>query len=307
VPEAIVKKSTGSWYSLLDDKSKEWQARLKGKFKLESGGNTNPIAVGDRVRFSPEPGTDNAIIEEILPRTNYIIRKASNLSRQEHIIAANLDQVIVIATMGQPRTSLGFIDRILVTAEAYHIPPVILFNKKDICSGDDKTYMDDVIFMYHNVGYQAFAISALEEESIDKVTELIKGKISLFTGHSGVGKSTLINALVPELNLKIGEISGFSNKGKHTTTFAEMHIAGPDTYIIDTPGIKEFGIVNMEREEISHYFPEMRDLIAECRFSNCMHENEPGCAVLKALENGEIALPRYQSYLSLINSEDTHR
>jgi ribosome biogenesis GTPase / thiamine phosphate phosphatase len=307
VPEAIVKKSTGSWYSLLDSDNKEWQARLKGKFKLEGGGNTNPIAVGDRVKFSPEPGNDNAIIEEILPRKNYIIRKASNLSRQEHIIAANLDHVIIIATLAQPRTSLGFIDRILVTAEAYHIPPVILFNKKDICSDEDKGYVDDVIFMYHNVGYQALSISALEKESIDKVAELIKDKTSLFTGHSGVGKSTLINALVPELKLKTGEISGFSNKGKHTTTFAEMHIVSPGTYIVDTPGIKEFGVVNIERGEISHYFPEMRELLSECKFNNCMHENEPGCAIREAVENGEIALPRYQSYLSLINAEDTHR
>lgn len=307
MPEAVVKKSTGSWYALIDDQGKEWQARLKGKFKLEGRGNTNPIAVGDKVRFSQEPGSENAIIEEILPRTNYIIRKASNLSRQEHILAANLDQVLIIATLAQPRTSMGFIDRILVTAEAYHIPPVILFNKKDIYSEDDTAYMHDIIAMYHNIGYQAFSISALKEESITMVRELIKDKISLFTGHSGVGKTTLINALLPDLNLKTGEISGFSNKGKHTTTFAEMHVAGDNTFIVDTPGIKEFGVVAIEKEEVSHYFPEMRELLHECKFNNCLHVNEPGCAVIEALEKGRIAIPRYQSYLSLLQGEDTHR
>jgi ribosome biogenesis GTPase len=202
---------------------------------------------------------------------------------------------------------LGFIDRILVTAEAYHMPPVIIFNKEDIYSEDDKAYMRDIISMYHDVGYDAFSICALEQASIDKVSEVIRGKTSLFTGHSGVGKTTLINALVPDLRLKTGEISGFSNKGKHTTTFAEMHIAGEHTFIVDTPGIKEFGVVNIEREEISHYFPEMRELLHECKFNNCLHVNEPGCAIIEAVDKGKIAIPRYQSYLSLIQGEDTHR
>lgn len=303
----IVKKSTGSWYILLDEKGELYDARLKGKFKLSGNKNTNPLAVGDNVRFDIDIKTKDAVIEEILPRENYIIRKANNLSRQEHIIASNVDQVLIVATLAMPRTSLGFIDRILITAEAYDIPAIIVFNKLDIYDNEAVEYLENIRKMYERLGYKTLAISVKEKLNLAELSDLLHGKTSLLTGHSGVGKSSLLNYFVPDLGLKTSTISDFSSKGKHTTTFAEMHVIDAETYIIDTPGIKEFGIVNMEKAEISHFFPEIRDLINQCRFNNCLHVNEPGCAVREAVENGEIYQSRYQTYLSVLFEENDHR
>ncbi|MGZ5242500.1 MAG: ribosome small subunit-dependent GTPase A [Bacteroidia bacterium] len=303
----IVKKSTGSWYILLDDEGEMHHARLKGKFKLAGNKNTNPIAVGDHIRFTIDSKTNDPVIEQILPRRNYIIRKANNLSRQEHIIAANVDQAIIVATLAMPRTSLGFIDRILITAEAYEIPAIIVFNKLDIYDSEAIEYLDYIRKMYESLGYKTMAISVKEKLNLDELTDLLHGKTSLLTGHSGVGKSSLLNYFVPDLGLKTSTISEFSSKGKHTTTFAEMHVIDAETFIIDTPGIKEFGIVDMKKPEVSHFFPEMRALINKCRFNNCLHVNEPGCAVREAVENGEIYQSRYQTYLSVLFEENDHR
>ncbi len=304
---AIIKKSTGSWYILLDENGDLHNARLKGKFKLSGNKNTNPIAVGDQVKFSIDSKTGDAIIEQILQRSNYIIRKANNLSRQEHIIAANLDQALIVATLAMPRTSLGFIDRILITAEAYDIDAIIVFNKLDIYDNEALEYLDEIRKMYESLGYRTLAISVKEKQNLDELSGLLHGKTSLLTGHSGVGKSSLLNYFVPELGLKTSTISNFSSKGKHTTTFAEMHVIEKDTYIIDTPGIKEFGIVDMEKAEISHFFPELRDLINSCKFNNCLHINEPGCAVREAVENNQIYQSRYNTYLSVLHEENDHR
>jgi ribosome biogenesis GTPase len=303
----IVKKSTGSWYIILDDNGELHDARLKGKFKISGSKNTNPIAVGDHVKFTIDSKTNDPVIEQILPRQNYIIRKANNLSRQEHIIAANVDQVIIVATLAMPRTSLGFIDRILMTAEAYDISATIVFNKLDIYDSESLEYLQNLRKMYESIGYNTMAISVKEKQNLDDLEELLQGKTTLLTGHSGVGKSSLLNYFVPELGLKTSSISDFSSKGKHTTTFAEMHVMNENTFLIDTPGIKEFGIVDMQKAEISQYFPEMRELRNKCRFNNCLHVNEPGCAVREAVENGEIYKSRYQTYLSVLFEENDHR
>jgi ribosome biogenesis GTPase len=305
--QAVVRRSTGSWYDIVNDKGELLQARIKGKFKLEGKKTTNPVAVGDIVEYEPQKNEDSVVITRILQRRNYIIRKANNLSKQEHIIAANLDQVLIMATLIQPRTSQGFIDRVLVTAEAYEIPAVIAFNKIDLFDEKLLEVQQEMCAMYEQLGYPCFSVSVKKEINLDHLKEVLQGKTTLLTGHSGVGKSSLLNYLMPELKLKTAAISEFSMKGKHTTTFAEMHEIGENTYIIDTPGIKEFGMVDMNKEEVSHYFPEMRELLGQCRFNNCLHINEPGCAVIEALEEGKIELSRYNSYLSIVQGEDTHR
>lgn len=303
----IIKRSTGSWYEILTEDFRVIPGKIKGKFRLSDTKTTNPIAVGDVVEYNIESSDGTAVINKLIPRKNYIIRRANNLSRQSHIIAANLDQVLIIATIAWPRTSQGFIDRLLLTAEAYHIPAIIAFNKVDIYDEEMQQVIAAMREMYEHIGYKCFTVSGKTGYNIDILKEELEGKTSLVTGHSGVGKSQLLNSLHPDLSLKTGEISGYSLKGKHTTTFAEMHIIDKETFVIDTPGIKDFGIVDIPKEEISHYFPEMREYLQDCRFRNCMHINEPGCAVLDAVEKGEIHPARYYSYLSILDNEDTHR
>lgn len=282
--------------------------RLKGKLKLSKTGATNPVAVGDEVLIEPEPGEPGrGLITEILPRRNYLIRKSVHKTAQAQILASNLDQVLIIASLTLPRTSLGFIDRLLVSAESYGIPACIAFNKADLLRPEEREYAQDLVDMYGSIGYPACITSVKEQEGLQEFQDLLKGKTSLLTGHSGVGKSSLVNALCPGLNLSTQEISSFANKGKHTTTFAEMHRLDASTRIIDTPGIKELGLHEMEEDSLSHYFPEMRQYASQCRFYNCSHVHEPGCAVQKALEEGRLPLTRFESYLSMLAGEDNRR
>jgi ribosome biogenesis GTPase len=266
---------------------------------------TNPLAVGDVVDFEMEPEMGTGVITHLHPRKNYIIRKSINLSKQSQIIAANLDQALLVVTLASPRTSLGFIDRFLVTAEAYDIPAKLIFNKLDLFSGEGLEILADYEAIYENIGYPCYEVSALTGTNINQVQELLKDKVTLFSGHSGVGKSSLINVLLPQLELRTGEVSEWSDKGMHTTTFAEMFELPQGGYIIDTPGIRELGVIDIEKHELGRYFPEIRALMADCRFKNCRHINEPGCAVLQAVENGDIELSRYESYLSIYNGNDT--
>jgi ribosome biogenesis GTPase len=257
------------------------------------------------VGFDMEPEQGTGVINTLHPRKNYIIRKSINLSKQAQIIAANLDQALLVVTLASPRTSLGFIDRFLVTAEAYDIPARLIFNKLDLFSGEGLEILADYKSIYENIGYPCYEVSALEGTNIDEVKALLKDKVTLFSGHSGVGKSTLINVLLPELELRTGEVSGWSDKGMHTTTFAEMFELPQGGFLIDTPGIRELGVIDIEKHELGRFFPEMRARMEDCRFKNCRHINEPGCAVLEALENGEIEPSRYESYLSIYNGNDT--
>lgn len=277
-------------------------ARIRGQFRLQGIKSTNPVAVGDYVELSENPDNKDYVITEIHDRKNYVIRKATNLSKQSHVIAANLDQAIVIATLAQPRTSLGFIDRFLCTCEAYDVPAAIIFNKIDLYNDEQLAQLKEYEELYTTIGYTCFSVSAINRTSLERLKEFMKDKVNLLSGHSGVGKSTLVNAIDSKLDLRIGSISDYHEKGKHTTTFAEMFELEFGGFIIDTPGIKEFGMVNMEPEEISHYFPEMMQRLQDCKFYNCTHVNEPGCAVIKALEAGEIALSRYQNYLSILDT-----
>lgn len=301
----LVIKSTGSWYQVLGDDGIRYDCRIKGKFRTKDIKTTNPIAVGDRVAFEMEPDQASAIINELEPRKNYIIRKSINLSKQTQILGANLDQAILVVTLASPPTSLGFIDRFLVTAEAYGIPAVLVFNKLDLFSEDGLAILDEYKSIYINLGYPCYEVSALEGTHIDKLKALLKDKVTLVSGHSGVGKSTLINSLAPGSALRTGDISDWSDRGKHTTTFAEMISLPFGGQLIDTPGIRELGIVDIEKGELSHFFPEMRALLNACRFHNCRHINEPGCAVLEAVEEGVIEPTRYDSYLSIYQNKDT--
>ena len=300
----LVTKSTGSWYQVLDDKGNRYECRIKGKFRTHEIKTTNPIAVGDWVEFELELGQQSALITELEPRRNYIIRRSVNLSKQTQIIGANLDLALLVVTLASPPTSTGFIDRFLVTAEAYEIPAGIVFNKLDLFSQEGLEILSEYVEIYASLGYACYTVSALEKENLDGLKEALKDKITLISGHSGVGKSTLINALVPGVGLKTGNISDWSDRGKHTTTFAEMIDLPDGGKLIDTPGIRELGIVDIEHRELSHFFPEMRSLLNRCKFHNCRHINEPGCAVLKALENGEIEPSRYDSYLSIYHNEN---
>jgi ribosome biogenesis GTPase len=301
--KGVVIKSTGSWYGVRLDDGRHLQARVKGKLRLVDRRTTNPVIIGDRVLIESE--NDDAVIAEVLPRDNYIIRQSSRHRAAEHIVACNLDQAILMATITQPRTSTGFIDRFLVTATAYHVPTVIVFNKLDLYEEKELRTLGEWKKLYEAIGYRVVATSVVTNTGVDEVRVMMTEKTSLLAGHSGVGKSTLINKIVPELNLKIGELSGYHEKGRHTTTFAEMHELPFGGFIIDTPGMKEFGILDFEESEVSQYFPEMAERLPQCRFNNCLHINEPKCAVKEAVESGEIALSRYENYLSIIHELKT--
>ena len=310
--EGLVIRTTGNWYRVLPDGGEAVECRLRGNYRLRGNKQTNPVAVGDRVLFEME-ADGTGVIHDVRDRSNYIVRRATKLSKQTHVIAANIDLLCIVATLGLPRTSTGFIDRLLVTAEAYHIPACIIFNKCDLLVDDDlRAMQDELSSLYRAVGYPVLEVSALNGDGIEQLKQLIAGKTVLFSGHSGVGKSALLNAINPGLSLKVGTISDWSLKGRHTTTFAEIHPVNlspftshlsPFTYLIDTPGIKEFGMVDFTPQELGHFFPEMRRVLHDCYFANCTHRHEPRCAVKAALESGDISEERYRNYLSII--EDT--
>jgi ribosome biogenesis GTPase len=302
--QGLVTKSTGSWYQVKSG-DQTIDCRIKGKFRTKGITTTNPLAVGDIVDFDMEPEQGTGVVTNLVQRKNYIIRKSINLSKQAQIIAANLDLALLVVTLASPRTSLGFIDRFLVTAEAYGIPACLIFNKLDLFSDEGLEILADYQSIYENIGYPCYSVSALAGTNIDHVQDLLKDKVTLFSGHSGVGKSSLINRLLPDLDLRTHMISDWSDKGMHTTTFAEMFELPQGGYIIDTPGIRELGVIDIEKPELGHFFPEMRDLMNQCRFNNCRHINEPGCKVLEAIDEGTIALSRYDSYLSIYNNNDT--
>ena len=299
----IVYKSTGSWYQVKDEQGKMWNARMKGVFKLDDITSTNPIAVGDKVEFRMENENEQSvIITRIHDRANYINRQSPRIKSQQHIVAANVDQSLLIATIREPRTSQGFIDRFLVASEMYHIPAVLLFNKVDIYREKELELLEKLKGVYASIGYKVIGASVKNKTGLEDVQELLKDKITLISGHSGVGKSTFINALLPEAQIRTQDISGWSGKGQHTTTFAEMHELPFGGKIIDTPGMKEFGLVGVERAELSGYFPEMRQRLPDCQFNNCLHINEPGCAVKQAVIDGEIDEDRYVSYYNILES-----
>lgn len=311
--KGIVIKSTGSWYTVKTEEGNLIESRIKGNLRLKGIRSTNPIAVGDYVEFT-ESKEDNhdisqlvGLIHKIIPRTNYIIRKSPNLSKESHIIAANIDQAFLIVTIQYPETTTTFIDRFLVSAEAYRIPCHLIFNKIDLYNEEQTTLMNSLIGIYEEVGYQCLKISAKNEFSLDKLKAMMTDKTNVFSGHSGVGKSTIINSLQPDMKLKTGIISEAHYSGKHTTTNSEMYELEFGGYIIDTPGIKGFGVLEMEKEEISHYFPEMFKLLDGCQYYNCTHTHEPQCVVKKSVEEGKIAQSRYNSYLGLLEGEEKYR
>lgn len=302
--EGIVIQSTGSWYSVLNTDGEVTECKLKGSFKIKGIKTTNPLAVGDKVVYHTMQEENTGLITGILPRKNHIIRKATKLSKESHILAANLDQAIMIATLAEPRTSTGFIDRFLITAEAYHIPAIIIFNKIDIYNDKVKRSMEDLQKVYNAAGYPCYQVSALTGENMDEVKKLLIDKISLVAGHSGVGKSALINFLEPGLDLKTQAISRVHSKGVHTTTFARMFLLSFGGFIIDTPGIKEFGLIELEKSTLAERYPEMRALMHDCRYSNCTHLHEPGCAVKQAVRDGKLSEVRYNGYLRIMSDEN---
>lgn len=305
--KGIVIKTTGSNYIVRDEQGNQENCYIKGKFKISGIKSTNPIAVGDRVEYIPESETSQGLIYKIEPRKNYIIRKSAKLSKQTHIIASNLDQALLIITCVLPRTSTGFIDRFLLTCNAYEIPCIIVFNKIDLYEEETKEYANYLKSIYEPLGYKCIDTSAITKEGIDNLKAQMQGKINLLSGHSGVGKSALVNALQPGLDLKTSEISLSNLKGKHTTTFAQMYHLDFGADIIDTPGIRSFGMVDFKKEEVALYFPEMKRLLSECRFYNCTHIHEPGCAIKQAVEDGEISSERYANYISIINTEEVQQ
>ena len=306
--KGVVYKSTGSWYTVKAENGTIFECRIKGKFRMKGIKSTNPVAVGDHVVFEVETKGDETIgiINKIDERDNYIIRKSVKLSKQTHIIAANVDIAFLLITLNNPQTFTTFIDRFLISAEAYKIRAVLLFNKVDTYNEEELLEIKYLAALYRKIGYECLAISAVTGENIEKVKELMKGKVSMFSGHSGVGKSTLVNAIEPDLNLKTTEISDQHMQGQYTTTFAEMYDLSFGAQIIDTPGIKGFGIVELDKEELSGYFPEFFKLKENCKFNNCLHIEEPNCAIKEALENEEIAWSRYKSYLQIIQGEEEH-
>ncbi len=301
--KATVYKSTGSWYTVKDETGKFWDARMKGVMKLDGITSTNPVAVGDIVEIESQADTDNsAIIDEIHKRNNYINRQSPRHKYQHHIVAANLDQSMLVATLKEPKTSQGFIDRFLVASEMYHVAPFIVFNKSDLYKTKELDKYEQLKSMYETVGYKVFLVSVEKKEGVEEVLQLLKDKTTLISGHSGVGKSSFLNVVFPDINLKTQDISGWSGKGQHTTTFAEMYDLPFGGRIIDTPGMREFGLVDIEKQEVSHYFPEMRGRLNNCQFNNCLHFNEPGCAIKEATRNGEIHEDRYVSYVGIMES-----
>ena len=302
--EGVVMKSTGSWY-WVNTSEGVLQSRLRGKFKLIDKKITNPIAVGDRVNLELVNGVD-WIIKDIFPRTNYVVRESPRKRGHHHLIAANIDQAMLITSLRQPRTSLGFIDRFLVTLEAFRIPGILVINKTDLYTDAEKEALAYTADLYEGIGYRT-VFTSFEQGDVDVLPELLGDKLTLLSGHSGTGKSTLVNLLEAEVDQKTQEVSDFADKGVHTTTFAEMFKLTGGGYVIDTPGIKELGLAEIEPSELSHYFPEMRQYIGECRFNNCKHMGEPGCAIMEALEEGEISDSRFESYLSMMENEDNRR
>lgn len=301
--KAIVYKSTGSWYIIKDSNGKLHNARMKGVFKIDDITSTNPIAVGDEVAIEIENENEStATILEILSRHNYINRQSPRMKYQHHIVAANLDQSILVATLKEPKTSQGFIDRFLVASEMYHVPSLIVFNKSDLYKKKEMDKYEQWKDMYESIGYKVFLVSAENNTGLTDLKKQLKDKTTLISGHSGVGKSSLLNIILPELELKTQGVSGWSGKGMHTTTFAEMFDLPFGGKVIDTPGMREFGLVDISRQELSHYFPEMRDRLNNCQFNNCLHINEPGCAIKVAVANGEINEDRYASYYGILES-----
>ena len=305
--QGLVIKNTGSWYTVLTDDGQLLDCKVKGNFRIKGIRSTNPVAVGDRVIVG-----EGNWITEIKDRKNYIIRKSINLSKQSHILAANVDQALLVITVSKPETSTTFIDRFLASAEAYRVPVILIFNKSDILNDDERRYQQMMMDLYESIGYECHAISAQTGDGVEPLHALLEGKISLLSGNSGVGKSTLINRLVPDANLRTADISDAHQTGMHTTTFSEMipltsHLLPLTSYLIDTPGIKGFGTFDMEREELTSYFREIFEFSKQCRFSDCTHTHEPGCAVLKAVEDHYIAQSRYQSYLSMLDDKDENK
>jgi ribosome biogenesis GTPase / thiamine phosphate phosphatase len=301
--KGVVTKSTGSWITVRAEDGTRTECRLKGHFRRKGLRSTNPVAIGDRVEFELQPKEGTGLITHIDDRDNYIIRKSINLSRVTHILAANLDHAYLIVTLARPRTSTGFIDRFLVTATGYYIPASLVFNKIDLYDDKLAAYEQELKQIYHHAGYPCYSVSALRGDGVGHISDLLKNKTSLFSGHSGAGKSALIKAIQPGLDLRIGKISEVHLKGRHTTTFAEMFELTNGGFIIDTPGIREFGLIDFEQNEIPRCFPEMERLLPSCRFKNCTHTQEPGCAVKEGLETGEVSRMRYNSYLSILNDK----
>lgn len=301
--KGLVYKSTGSWYVLKDEAGKLWNARMKGVFKLDGITSTNPIAVGDEVDFELEnEGESSVMITRIHDRRNYINRQSPRHKHQQHIVAANIDQSLLIATLRDPRTSQGFIDRFLVACEMYHVPAIIVFNKFDLYREKELEQFELVRNVYEEVGYTVVPMSVKEGTGVAEVNELLLNKTTLISGHSGVGKSSFINAVIPDSSIRTRDVSGWSGKGQHTTTFAEMHDLPAGGKIIDTPGMREFGLVEVDKAELSGYFPEMRQRLNDCQFNNCLHINEPGCAIKQAVVDGEIDEDRYVSYYNILES-----
>jgi ribosome biogenesis GTPase len=306
--KGLIMRSTGSWYEVRAESGKVFAGRLKGKFKLKGPTTSNPIAVGDLVMFSMEDEVHQTVlIEEILPRTNYLIRKSVHKTAQGQMLAANVDQAIFVMTLKSPKTSLGFLDRFLVTAEAFRIPVHIVFNKMDLLDEAEQDQVFEYAALYQELGYGILFTSIPRNQGVEEFKAMFQEKVSLIAGHSGVGKSSLLNIVAPDLNIKTKEISDFAQKGVHTTTYSTMWELSENTYLIDSPGINEMGIHEIEKAELAHYFPEMRALLGACKFNNCVHISEPACAVIQAVEAGEIAPSRYLSYLSIFENEDNRR
>ena len=301
--KALVYKSTGSWYQVKNEAGEVYKARIKGKFKIDNITSTNPIAVGDFVDVDKEDiAEESVVVNNIYPRKNYITRQSPHNKHQHHIIASNLDQSLLFATLKEQKTSSGFLDRFLVASEAYHVPAIIVFNKSDLYKTKEQEKYEELKEIYENIGYRILSMSVSKNIGVEEVKDLLKDKTTLISGHSGVGKSSFINTIFPELLLKTQDVSGWSGKGLHTTTFAEMFDLPFGGKIIDTPGMREFALMDIEKQELSHYFPEMRSLLNECRFNNCIYIDEPGCAVTKSVEEGKISSLRYISYLNILSS-----